>query len=365
MYKNRLPNEIFSKILDNFREKASHMDMKNLKKALDHPELDGYQVTFDHFTSRSRQATVEKGNFICPICLFAQKEIYNDSIWDGLCRKIFGCHFIQYGGHELVQCRLKRLKPPVKRHSSDTECSKVYLLQFSYSQELMMKRCRRKSLNQTDPFTVSYLKKIHFSKRCDKTMEAITKHAISKLKVFKDVGEFIDHLDQCDSHYFKHTLKTNCNDDHFDVQPLNYDFFYKSKIQGQPIDDLLKPRQVMKKMTLNNSAAISRLISLKEPDSKLFDEGSQNNDFLEQLLWPILRLAVTLQLEDHLCFPTSQFKSFPAEFHNALALRDLLRCICEVSENLEYNFEIITWVKAKFASLHGVLEILDSYFPEY
>ena len=341
------------------------MDMKNLKKALDHPELDGYQVTFDHFTSRSRQASVENGNFICPICLFAQKEIYEDSIWDNLCRKIFGCHFIQYGGHELVHCRPKRLKLPVKRHSSDSRHSKVNMLQFTYSQELMMKRCRQKSFGQTNPFTVSYLKKIHFSKGCVKFMDAFSKHAVSELKVFKDVGEFIDHLGKCDSHYFKHTLKTNCDDDNFEAKPLNYDFLYKSKIQGQPIDDLPKPRQLMKKMTLNNTTAISSLISLKEPDSKIFDEGSQNNDFLEQLLWPILRLAITLQLEDHLCFPTSQYKSFPAEMHNALALRDLLRCICEVSENLEYNFEIITWVKAKFATLHGVLEILDSYFPEY
>ena len=66
-----------------------------------------------------------------------------------------------------------------------------------------------------------------------------------------------------------------------------------------------------------------------------------------------------------LCYPTTQFKNVPEKNLHALALRDLLRCICEVSENLEYDFEVHTWLKAKFAPLHGMLEILDSFFPDY
>lgn len=360
----KLPNEIFAKILTHLQERGSHSDIKNLKKAIDHPELEGYQQTFDHFTYRSREELCEEGNFICPKCVFSQRDEFNDSIWDLLCRKIFGCHFIQYGGHELVQCRPKRLRPPSKRQSSAMEPSNIHLLQFTYSQELLMKRSRRKSLSQTNQFTVSYLKKIHFSKNCEKTMDAFSKHAISKLKVFKDVDEFLDHLDDCDSHYTYQSLKNILIDDQPEYSPLNYDWLHKSKTLGSSINDLSKPRQVMKKLT-SNSILMSGLISLRQPDPGLFDEGSQNTEFLEKILWPILRLAVTLQIEDHLYFPTSQFKSVPDEMHNALAMRDLLRCICEVSENLEYNFEIITWVKAKFATLHGLLEILDSYFNEY
>ena len=360
-----LPNEIFAKILTHLQSRGSHIDLKNLEKAIDHPELDGHQQTFDHFTYRSQQELTEEGNFICPICLFSQKEIYDDSVWDDLCQKLFGCHFILHGGNELVKTRLKSVRPPSKRKSNGSnEMTRKYLLQFMFSGEVMLGRCRRKSFERTNAYTVSYVKKIHYSKGCDKTLEAISKHHISDLKIFRSVGEFIDHLDQCDSHYYKPTIRTRCDYDE-ELVNLDFDTLYNSKLQGESIEKLPKPRQVMRKMTSNRSEVMSKIICLNQPDPKLFDAGSQNHDFLEMILWPILTLAISIQLEDHLTYPTTQFKKTPAKNHHALALRDILRCICEVSENLEYNFEINTWMKAKFAAFHGMLEILDSNFPEY
>ena len=341
--------------------------MKNLQKALDHPELEGYQQAFDHFTSRSRQDKNEEGNFICPICVFSQKEIYDDSVWDDLCQTLFGSHFILFGSHQLVKMRPKRVRPPSKRKSTGSNVSKSYILQFIFAEEFWLKRSRHKpSLKKCpdDPFTVSYVTKIHYSKECDKVRETFSQHSISKLKIYNNVRDYIDHLNNCDSHYYKPSIKTKCDEDQSDVKYLNYETFYKLKAQGQPIQELLKPRNIMRKLTVDRNTCMSHLISLKQPDPKLFDGGSQNHDFLELVLWPILTFAISLQLEDHLSYPTTQFKTVPENLH-ALALRDLLRCICEVSENLEYDFEVHTWLKAKFAALHGMLEILDSFFPDY
>ena len=363
-----LPNEIFAQIFDHFKRKASHMDMKNLQKALDHPELESYQQAFDHFTSRSRQDKNEEGNFICPICLFSQREIYDDSVWEDLCQTLFGCHFILFGSHQLVKVRPKRVKPPSKRKSMGSDTSKSFILQFIFSQEFWLKRSRPKTSYKKcpdDPFTVSYVTKIHHSKESDNFMETFSGHSVSKLKIYNNVRDYIDHLNNCDSHYYRPTIKVRCDDDQSDAKFLNYDTFYKLKAQGHAIEDLSKPRNMMRKLTMDRNTCMSDLISLKQPDPKLFDGGSQNHDFLELVLWPILTFAISLQLEDHLTYPTSQFKNVPEKNLHALALRDLLRCICEVSENLEYDFEVHTWLKAKFAPLHGMLEILDSFFPDY
>ena len=342
--------------------------MKNLQKALYHPELESYQQAFDHFTSRSRQDKNEEGNFICPICLFSQREIYDDSVWEDLCQTLFGCHFILFGSHQLVKMRPKRVQPPSKRKSTGSDTSKSYILQFIFSQEFWLKRSRPKASHKKcpdDPFTVSYVTKIHHSKECDNFMETFSGHSVSKLKIYNNVRDYIDHLNKCDSHYYRPTIKVRCDDDHSDAKFLNYDTFYKLKAQGQAIEDLSKPRNIMRKLTMDRNTCMSDLISLKQPDPKLFDGGSQNHDFLEFVLWPILTFAISLQLEDHLTYPTTQFKNIPEKNLHALALRDLLRCICEVSENLEYDFEVHTWLKAKFAPLHGMLEILDSFFPDY
>ena len=342
--------------------------MKNLQKALYHPELESYQQAFDHFTSRSRQDKNEKGNFICPICLFSQREIYDDSVWEDLCQTLFGCHFILFGSHQLVKMRPKRVQPPSKRKSTRSDTSKSYILQFIFSQEFWLKRSRPKASHKKcpdDPFTVSYVTKIHHSKECDNFMETFSGHSVSKLKIYNNVRDYIDHLNKCDSHYYRPTIKVRCDDDQSDAKFLNYDTFYKLKAQGQAIEDLSKPRNIMRKLTMDRNTCMSDLISLKQPDPKLFDGGSQNHDFLEFVLWPILTFAISLQLEDHLTYPTTQFKNIPEKNLHALALRDLLRCICEVSENLEYDFEVHTWLKAKFAPLHGMLEILDSFFPDY
>ena len=367
MSNKHLPNEIFARIFDHFQRKASHRDMKNLQKALDHPELEGYQEAFDHFTSRSRQDKNEEGNFICPICVFSQKEIYDDSVWDDLCQTLFGSHFVLFGSHQLVKMRPKRVRPPSKRKSAGSDISKSYILQFIFAEEFWLKRSRKKPAIKKcpdDPFTVSYVTKIHYSKECEKVRETFSEHSISKLKIYNNVSDYIEHLNNCDSHYYRPSIKTKCDDDQSDVKYLNYDTFYKLKAQGQPIQDLSKPRNIMRKLTVDRNTCMSHLISLKQPDPKLFDGGSQNHDFLELVLWPILTFAISLQLEDHLSYPTTQFKTVPENLH-ALALRDLLRCICEVSENLEYDFEVHTWLKAKFAALHGMLEILDSFFPDY
>lgn len=362
-----LPNEIFAKIFGHFREKASHTDMKNLHKALDHPDFDHYHEVFEHLSSRSQQESTEEGNFICPICLFSQKGIYDDSVWDELCQKVFGCHFILFGANQLAKTRrvrtYKRKRPSTNQNPSPAQISNKYLLQFLFSNELMLKQCRQRSIKKCPnyPFTASYIRKIHYSKACKNTMDGVSKQ-LSNLKFYSDVGEFINHLDECSSHYYKPSIKTSCDDDHSDV---NYDYFYKMKIQGKPIEELSRPRELMRKLTRDNSTCLSDLISLKQPDPNLFDTGSQNHDFLEFILWPILTFAISIQLEDHLTFPTSQFRNVSRKNRQVLALRDLLRCICEVSENLEYDFEIDTWVKAKFAVLHGMLEILDSFFPEY
>ena len=362
-----LPNEIFAKIVSYYMEKASHTDMKNLQKAVYHPDFDHYHETFEHITSRSRQESTEDGNFICPVCLFSQKDIYEDSVWDELCQKVFGCHFVLFGANQLAKTRRvrtgkRKISPSIQKSTP----SNKYILKFIFSQELMLKESRQKSLKKCPnyPFTLSYIRKIHFSKGCKNTMDGISRQ-LGNLTVFTDVGEFINHLNDCTSHYHKPSIKTRCDDDHSDINCLDYDHFYKMKVQGKPIHELSTPREKMRNLTRDNNACMFDLISLKQPDPNLFDGGSQNHDFLELILWPILTFAISLQLEDHITFPTSQFKTVSQYNRQALALRDLLRNICEVSENIEYDFDIDTWVKAKFAALHGMLEILDSFFPEY
>ena len=370
MSSQRLPAEIFAKIVGFFMEKASHSDMKNLQKALYHPDFDHHHETFEHITSRSRQESTEDGNFICPICLFSQKDIYDDSVWDELCQKVFGCHFVLFGANQLAKTRRvrtgKRKISPSNQKATLNKSSNKYILKFVFSQELMLTESRQRSSKRCPnyPFTVSYIRKIHFSKGCEKTKAGVSRQ-LSNLTVFSDVGEFINHLNDCSSHYYQPSIKTRCDDDQSDNNSLDYDHFYKMKVQGKPIHELLRPREKMRNLMRDNNTCMADIISLKQPDPNLFDGGSQNHDFLELILWPILTFAISLQLEDHITFPTSQFKTVSKYNRQALALRDLLRCICEVSENLEYDFDIDTWVKAKFAALHGMLEILDSFFPEY
>ena len=63
--------------------------------------------------------------------------------------------------------------------------------------------------------------------------------------------------------------------------------------------------------------------------------------------------------------PTKHFEHIDPENRRALALRDLLHCFCFVTECLEFDFEVKPWVKGKFATIHGLLEILNSFFPKY
>ena len=361
MQSTHCPNEIFAKILSEFRKKASHMDMKNLKRAIEHPKLSHLEVTFNHFTSRSKQFMTEKGNFICPICLFAQKEIYDDSVWEELCQKLFGCHFIQYGGSETVKTRLKPVRLATKRKSSGG--TNRYLLQYLFSHELLLKRCNRKGFERDNPLTVSYIRKIHFSKGDTRILDKLSKQSFGKLKIYTDVSAFIEHLNTCQSHYKTPMIKIVCNENE-QYSELNYDVLYKSKLDGFLLGDLPMPRDLIKEM-VKDSKSLFEKISLKSPAPKLFDNGSQNHDFLEHIIWPMVTLAISLQLEDHINLPTSQFDSYSEENCRFLALRDLLRCICDVAEDLEYDFEINQWMKAKFAAFHGILEILDSFFCQY
>ena len=357
MQPTHCPREIFAKILTEFRKKASHIDMKNLKKAIEHPRLNHLEMTFNHFTSRSKQYTTEQGIFICPICLFGQKEVYDDSIWEDLCTKIFGCHFILHGGSETVKIKSAR-----KRRLSSSSDSKQYL-QYLFSHELLMKRCNRRAFERANPFTVSFIRKIHFLKGDQNIMDKLSKSQFGELKIYTDVGEFIEHLNHCESHYMKPNIKISC-DNQSEFAIMNYDSLYMSKLQGYPLESMENPRKLLKQCA-KDSKHLFKMISLKSPDPKLFDAGSQNHDFLQFIIWPIVTLAASIQLEDHLQFPTTQFISRSEDHQRFLALRDLLSCICEVAESLEYDFEMNQWIKAKFAAFHGVLEILDSLFQQY
>ena len=359
MQPTHCPNEIFAKILTEFRKKASHTDMKNLKKAIEHPKLDHLEVTFDHFTSRSKPLRTEKGIFICPVCLFGQEEIYDDSMWEDLCMKIFGCHFIIHGGSETVKIKSAR-----KRRISGSRDSKQYL-QYLFSHELLMKRCKRKALEQANPFTLSFIRKIHFLKGDQNILDKLSKSQFGELEIYTDVGEFIQHLNHCQSHHTKPTIKINCdNDNQSEFAIMNYDSLYMSKLEDHPLDSMENLRKSLRQFA-QDSKRLFKMISLKSPDPKLFDAGSQNHDFLQLIIWPIVTLAISIQLEDHIQFPTSQFIPYSEDRQRFLALRDLLSCICEVAESLEYDFEMNQWIKAKFAAFHGVLEILDSFFQQY
>ena len=357
-----LPNEIFAKILTHFKKQASHCDMQNLEKAIDHLHLDHLLPTFDFFTSRSKPKKCEKANFICPICLFAEPEIYNDSVWEKLCESIFGSSFILHGGHSLVKTRVRAPKPPMKRKLSGSTGSKSFWIRLLHSQELLMKR--RIQGENRDEFTQKYLQRIQLSQGDSAIIRELSVSKLEKLKIFEDLGEFIDHLNSCDSHFTKPSIKIK--EEFEDQYPsLNYDYLYQSKIKGEPIEMMKSPRCLMKKLTKDPEAVITKMISMGQPDQELFDFGSQNHDFLENILWPVLTLAISIQIEDHICYPTNHSDAVSDDLHRALALRDLLRCICEVFENLEYEFEPNKWMKAKFAAFHGMLDIIDSSFPDY
>ena len=357
-----LPSEIFTKILTHFKKKASHCDMQSLEKAIDHPQLDHLLSTFDFYTSRSKPERCEKSNFICPICLFSQSEIYADSVWEKLCESTFGCSFILHGGHALVKTRAHAPKPPTKRKSSGPINSKSFWIRLLHSQELLMKR--RTQGENKDEYTQQYLQRIKFSQGDKNIIREISESKLQNLKIFTNVGEFIDHLNSCDSHYKRPSIKIK-EDFEDQFSSLNFDYMYQSKIKGEPIEMMESPRCVMKKLIKDPEAKITKMISLNQPGQDLFDFGTQNHDFLENILWPVLTLAISIQLEDHISYPTNHLDAVPDDLHRALALRDLLRCICEVFENLEYDFEPEKWMKAKFAAFHGMLDIIDSSFPDY
>ena len=358
-----LPNEIFAKILGHFRPKASHCDMQNLEKAIDHPDLDYLLPTFDFFTSRSKSDKCEDGNFICPICLFAQREIYDDSIWDTLCESVFGCSFVLHGAYGLVKTRPKAGQSlPSKRKFNEMAGSKSYWIQFLHSHEFLMKQSR--SRRPKDEYCQIYAGRVNSFKANAALMTYWMETKLGKLKIFTNVGEFIDHVNKCDSHFNRPPIKIK--DDYKAKFPsLNFDALFNSKMKGEPIDTYEYPRCAMKKLLKDPEVKISDVVPLQQPDPKLFDAGSQNCSFVEFITWPALTFALSFQLQDHICYPTSQYKSKSKAVHKALALRDLLRCMCEVFEKLDYDFEPNRWMKAKFAAFHGMLEILDEFFLEY
>ena len=109
---DRVPAEIFSKIFSHFNKTASHQEIKNVGLAVMGTHLED---TFEYITSRSVPKRSNPGNFICPICLFAEPEVYEDSIWEDLCHELFGCHFVLYGGSELVDGDFEPAQPPRKQ----------------------------------------------------------------------------------------------------------------------------------------------------------------------------------------------------------------------------------------------------------
>ena len=357
-----IPSEIFAKILTHFKKKASHCDMQSLEKAIDHPQLDHLMPTFDFYTSRSKPERCEKSNFICPICLFSQPTKYDDSVWEKLCQSTIGCSFILHGGYGLVKTISRAPKPPSKRQFRGSSSSTSFWIRLLHSQELLMRR-RTQSVNK-DEFTQQYLQRIQSLQGDTAIIREISESKLQTLKIFTNVGEFIDHLNTCDSHYTRFSIKIK--EDFEDQFPfLNFDYMHQSKIKGDPIEMMESPRCVMKKLTNDPEAIIRNMISLSQPEEMISDFGIQNHDFLEHILWPVLTLAISIQLEDHICYPTNHLDAVPDDLHRALALRDLLRCICEVFENLEYDFELANWMKAKFAAFHSMLDIIDSSFPDY
>ena len=358
-----LPNEIFAKILGHLKPKASHRDMENLEKAIDHPDLCHLLPTLDYFTSRSRPDRFEEGNFICPICLFAQREIFSDSIWDTLCESLFGSSFILHGGYGLVQTRAGPFdKKPSKRKHGEAAGPRPYWINFLYSEEFLMSQSRRRQ--PVDEFCQSYARRIQLLKNKAEIIR-LSEIKMREVKIFTKVGEFIDHVHECESHFdipqitINSKLKT-------EFPSLNFDALYQSKIKEEPIHKFEDTRCVIGKLVKDRSGKkITDIINLKQPTPTLFDVGSRNSSFVEFIIWPALTFALSIQLEDHINYPTSQFKSHPKEFHKVLALRDLLTCMCEIFEKLDYDFEPNRWMKAKFAAYHGILEILDSFFDKY
>ena len=385
MSEQKIPAELFCKIFSHLQKTASKQDIKNVGSAVMGTYLED---TFDYITSRSVPKKSNPANLICPICLFAEPEIYEDSIWEELCHELFSCHFVMYGGSELVEGDFETAEPPQKQRrlwSEDGNGARIFT-----NQDHTHKLKFVKASEMNDPIrnghqnslTDLYVKKILNMQNNEKTLKIIcdklndeTINGHQGLKIYTDVGSYVEHLDECMA--FSPPLQENAliqrscqNSSPCDVCTLNFDSFYRTKSGGVHTDDITSPRRFLQKLYCGSSQAQNRfcipnLAAVKDPDKKLFDTASQNNSFLHNVTWPILGMAVAFQLEDHLTNPTEQFACVDIKKRRALALRDLLTCFCQVVQEMEFNFQVTTWMKAKFAAFHGMLEILNSFFHKY
>ena len=349
-----LPREIFAKIFMELGKKGSHADIQNLKKALNHPELTYLQQTFNHLTSRSKLDSCEKGNFICPICLFNPGDNYDDSLWNEVCDQIFSCHFIMFGGNETVELKPSLLEPNSKRIKIMRSNSQV--LKFHDAEEFLYGQ-KDKPISALGS---AYCRRIQFCKNDKRVLKFISDILSTNLEIYTKIDDFIEHLKNCT--YWGPLCEIM---EEQDIYNINFHKIMELKSQGNNLDEMVRPRQLLEKLQNQLNVQIPKSILMGKPNGDLFDQGSQNTNFIESVGWPIIGLATSILLEDHITSPTKQFEAFKNDDRIALALRDILHCVSEVSESYNYDFEMKPWIKSKFGEWNGMLQILNSFFPKY
>ena len=395
-----LPAEIFTKIFDHLQKSGTRQDIKNVGQAVSGTHL---ETTFEHLTIRSGSTKCQPGNFVCPICIFGDSPEF-DSIFEDLCLEIFRDHWTMYGASLTVKGLFEPCpgtvdeqkpcpEPPSKRrlYSVDgrnrkifTKPDHVHQLQFESLKD--WKSCQCNVCENSDyikmmkSFANDFLGIIEKSGSNPRVLDEISSELNAEririhqtIPLFTDMKTFIDHLNESHGNQFSLSLNSNNFDQKSCSQlipcticSLNYDSLFRSKCQGVPADEMIKPSEYLRKLKSSSRLCIPILKGIKQPAPfASFDTQNQNESFLSDLAWPILGLAVSVQIENHIMNPTKHFEHIDPENRRALALRDLLHCFCFVTECLEFDFEVKPWVKGKFATIHGLLEILNSFFPKY
>ena len=384
-----LPAEIFEKIFENLQKRGSQQDIKNVGHAVSGTHL---EKTFKHLTLRPGSKKCQPGNFICPICLFREPPNY-ESIFEEICLEIFEDHWQMLGASKTVEGSFTEnltTDPPLKRRrlfSTDARDQKIFTnpdhinnVKFGNLDEWKACDCNAcKKSTFMIPLAKKFVNTVHNAKFNEKILDTIASelnaermNIFRNIPLFSDVNSFIKHMNESHSDNFSCSL--NCNN--FGQKPcsqvipctlctMNYDSIYRAKSNGANIDDIIRPSHVLKSLKSAPKLCIPILKGIREPRPYECDTDSRNSSFLLDIAWPILGLAITLQLENHLLNPTRHFEIVDDSHLRCLALRDLLHCFCQVTECIEFDFELKTWIKGKFGTIHGLLEILDSFFPNY
>lgn len=387
-----LPAEIFEKIFKNLQKTGARQDIENVGHAVSGTHL---QPTFEHLTSRPGSETCQPGNFICPICLFRDSP-NDDSIFEGICLGVFRDHWQMLGAAQTVTGLFKpcdeNFEPAIKRrrlYSTDAHGRKTYTnpdhinrLKFENLTEWKIcdcDVCKKSDQSLMNSLALKFVKTVELAKSDIKTLNFISSdlnetrlNIFQNVPLFSDVKSFIDHMNDTHGDRFSCSLSYNnfgqdpcsqlipCN-----ICCMNYDSLFRAKSNGAYIDDIIRPSEVLKSLQSRPRLCIPILKGIKEPRPYESETDSQNETFLLDMVWPILGLAVSLQLENHIFNPTRHFECVDKTHLRSLALRDLLHCFCHVTECLEFDFEIKTWIKGKFGTINGLLEVLNAFFPKY